>query len=702
MLTVAKLHAGHQQYYKDAVARGLDEYYAGTGELPGRWMGRGAEVLGLSGELDGEALDAILDGRDPLTGTRLTERTAKVIGYDATFCAPKSVSLLFALGPPETAAEVRAAHDAAVDAAFAAYQEITARVRRGHGGSTVVEADGFVAAAYQHRSSRAGDPHLHTHVLISHVGYTRSDGRWTAVDGRLVFPWAKPCGHLYESALRAELTRRLGIEWGPVRNGIADIAGVPRRVIDAFSQRRAEIEAHLEDKGRSSARAAQWANYATRRPKDRDTMAEDLFAEWRARAEELGVTRATVSGWTGRGREREPRPVSDHEVARLFEFLAGPAGLTERRSSFDRKAAVRAVSDAFGQGADVGTVLALVDQFLASDRVVALPVAARSGQVVRGRDGSTRPVEADLARYSTPELLALERRLVDDALARRGQGVGIVGDVQLKLALLGRSDLSAEQRALAIALTTSGNGVDVVVGAAGTGKTTALGLARTTWESARHRVVGCALAARAAAELHAGAGIESFTIDKLLAAAERDGGTLAADVLVCDEAGMVGTRQLAGLLDLAQRNGTKVVLVGDHRQLPEINAGGAFAALAEELGPITLRQNRRQVEKWERTALGALRDGDPDRAVDAYLAAGRVRVADNSGDIYDAMVADWAAARARGEDVLMLAGRRSQVDALNRRARAEMVDAGLLGAESLQAGGRDFRVGDDVIAGRND
>ncbi|MBW3651034.1 MAG: AAA family ATPase, partial [Actinobacteria bacterium] len=394
--------------------------------------------------------------------------------------------------------------------------------------------------------------------------------------------------------------------------------------------------------------------------------------------------------------------MSADEVARLFGQLAGPAGLTERRSSFDRKAAVRAVSDAFGQGADVGTVLSLVHQFLASDHVVALPVAARSGQVVRGRDGSTRPVEADLARYSTPELLALERRLVDDALARRGQGVGTVGDVQLKLALVGRSDLSAEQRALVIALTTSGNGVDVVVGAAGTGKTTALGLARTTWESARHRVVGCALPARAAAELHAGAGIESFTIDKLLAAAERDGMTLAADVLVVDEAGMVGTRQLARVLDLAQRSGAKVVLVGDQRQLPEINAGGAFAALAEELGAVTLRQNRRQIEKWQRAALGALRDGDPDRAVDAYLAAGRVRVADNSDDIYDAMVADWAAARTRGEDVLMLAGQRSQVDALNRRARAEMFDAGLLGAEALQAGGRDFRVGDDVIAGRND
>lgn len=663
-------------------------------------MGRGAALLGLSGELDGEALDAILDGRDPRTGTRLTESTPKVIGYDATFCAPKSVSLLYALGSPEIAAEVRAAHDAAVDAAFAAFETITCRVRRGHAGATVVEADGFVATAYQHRSSRAGDPHLHTHVLIAHPSHTASDGRWTALDGRLLFPWSKPCGHLYEAKLRAELTRRLGITWGPVRNGIADIAGVPRSVIDAFSQRRAEIEAHLGDHGRSSARAAQWATYATRRPKDRDTMAEDLFAEWGARADALGVTRSTVTGWTGHG--QDVPTMGEREIDELFDHLAGAAGLTERRSSFDRKAVVRAVSDAFGQGADVETILELVDRFFASGRVVALPVAARSGHVVRRRDNTTQPLEADVARFSTPELLALERRVVADAHDRVAQGVGVVGQVPLKLSLVGRTDLSAEQRALVIALTTSGNGVDVVVGAAGTGKTTALGLARGAWETSRQRVIGCALAARGAAELQKGAGIESSTIDKLLAAAEREGGRIEAHVLVVDEAGMVGTRQLARLLDLAQANGTKVVLVGDHRQLPEIYAGGAFAALAEELSAITLRQNRRQVEKWERDALAALRDGKPERAVDAYLAAGRVRVADNSPDIYDAMVADWASARARGEDVLMLGNRRSQVDALNRRARVQLIDAGLLGDESLQVGSRDFRVGDDVIAGRND
>jgi conjugative relaxase-like TrwC/TraI family protein len=112
-----------------------------------------------------------------------------------------------------------------------------------------VEADGFVGAAFGHRTSRAVDPHLHTHVLLAYP--VHAEGRWTALDGRRCFPWAKPVGHLYEAQLRAELTRRLGVTWGPFRNGIADIAAIPKPVLRAFSQRRAEIEAHLNEVGRS-------------------------------------------------------------------------------------------------------------------------------------------------------------------------------------------------------------------------------------------------------------------------------------------------------------------------------------------------------------------------------------------------------------------------------------------------------------------
>lgn len=703
MLSLAKLYAGQQQYYEDAVALGLDEYYAGTRELPGRWMGRGAVLLGLSGEVDGDALDAILAGRDPRTGARLTETTPKVIGYDATFCAPKSVSLLYALGTPEIAAVVAAAHEEAVRAALHAYEDITCRVRRGHAGAVVVEADGFIGIAFQHRSSRAGDPHLHTHVLIAHPAFTVTDGRWSAVDGRQLFPWAKPVGHLYEAKLRSELSHRLGLEWGPVRNGIADIAAVPRELVRAFSQRRVEIEAHLEERGQTSARAAQVATYATRRPKKKDTAADDLFAEWRSRAHDLGVTDRTVAGWTGPARTAEHGVAIDQEwVEQLFDRLAGPRGLTERRSTFNRRFVVREIADAFRQGAEIDTVVTLADEFLASKRVVPLPVAARTGHVIQRRDGTTVPLETDLARFSTPELLAIERRLLDESRLRAHEDVAHVRTLHVRLAVSGQTRLSVEQSALAFAITQSGRGVDVVVGAAGTGKTSALSAARLAWKLAGHRVIGCALAARAAAELQKGAGIEASTIDRLLAEASRNGGLLHADVLVVDEAGMVGTRQLARVLDLAAANRAKVVLVGDHRQLPEINAGGAFAALADELGAVTLRHNRRQVARWERDAQGALRDGNPDDAVELYLTAGRVRVGADASTVYGHMVRDWWDAHARGDDVIMLASRRAPVEALNRLARARLREEEKLGAEEVVAGGRAFSVGDAVIAGRND
>ena len=269
----------------------------------------------------------------------------------------------------------------------------------------------------------------------------------------------------------------------------------------------------------------------------------------------------------------------------------------------------------------------------------------------------------------------------------------------LRRVLEERSGLSSEQQSLVWELCRSGRGVDVVVGAAGTGKTAALGAAREAWEACGHRVVGCALAARAALGLTAGAGIPAVTIHRLLNTAA--GNDLDERcVLVVDECGMVGTRQLAAVLELADHSGAKVVLVGDHRQLPEIAAGGAFAALARE-GALTLRRNRRQVERWEREALAALRDGDPQAAIDRYVAAGRVHVGDDAGSVQAAMVEHWWDGRTRGEEVLMVAGRNAQIEALNRQARQRLCDEGQLGDEVV-VGGRAFAVGDTVVAGYND
>ena len=213
---------------------GVEDYYSGRGEMPGRWIGAGAETLGLEGVVDGDALRSVLEGRDPGSGVRLGRvRSDHVPGFDLTFRAPKSVSVLFGVGGFEISAAVRAAHDASVEAALGYLERAACWSRRGADGVDQVVGGGFVGAAFRHRSSRAGDPHLHTHVLVANAT-PGPDGRWATLDGRHLYLHAKTAGYLYEAHLRAELTRRLGVEWRPVVHGIADVVGISDAVLRGF------------------------------------------------------------------------------------------------------------------------------------------------------------------------------------------------------------------------------------------------------------------------------------------------------------------------------------------------------------------------------------------------------------------------------------------------------------------------------------
>jgi ATP-dependent exoDNAse (exonuclease V) alpha subunit len=367
------------------------------------------------------------------------------------------------------------------------------------------------------------------------------------------------------------------------------------------------------------------ATLATRSPKVPPTggAAEGLRARWRAKATELGVGEKTIASLLGR-HVREPVP--DDVRRSVVDRLVGTAGLTATESAFERRDAVRAVAELLRDGATGAEVEAIAELVLEGDGVVALPSVGRGGE----------------RRHTTEALLAVERQAVEGAAGRRDAGVAVVAQPLVDGALAEAPHLADEQQAMVRRLTTSGAGVDVVVGKAGSGKTAALAAARAAWEGAGHQVVGTALSARAAKELHEGAGVESVTIAALLRRMERGNNViLAGGVLVVDEAGMVGTRTIARLLSEAERAGAKVVLVGDDRQLPEIEAGGVFGALARRLGAISLTESRRQHERWERHALDELRHGDVRRALDAFGDAGRVVTAPDMAAARRALVERW-------------------------------------------------------------
>src|SRR5581483_7942140 len=206
-------------------------------------------------------------------------------------------------------------------------------------------------------------------------------------------------------------------------------------------------------------------------------------------------------------------------------------------------------------------------------------------------------------RFTTVDMVRCERRLVDRSVAARFAAAGIADREALVDALTAAPMLSIEQRQLVAALTRSGRGVDVVIGAAGAGKTSALSAARSAWDDSNFKTIGCSLAARAAKQLEDGSGIPSVTLDRLLAHLRGGRAALTSrHVVVVDEAGMVGTRQLDALVGFATAARAKVVLVGDPAQLPAIEARGALAGLARRLGALHLTENHRQVEAWERAA----------------------------------------------------------------------------------------------------
>jgi conjugative relaxase-like TrwC/TraI family protein len=699
VLSIGKLLPGRADYYLGTVANGVEDYYTGAGEAPGQWIGLGTKQLGLEGQVDGDQLHRVLEFEHPVTGERLTRghAVAKVVGFDTTFCAPKSVSLLFGLGAPEVSNEVRNAHDAAVARSFAVFESV-AQGRRGAGGHRVVAGDGFVGAAFRHRTSRNLDPHLHTHVVVANLVHAVEDDRWSALDARPLYQWCRTVGHLYQAELRHELTRRLGVEWQPIRDGLADVAGFPDTVITAFSTRRAEIEADLSGHGMSGAKAAQAAVYMTRAAKQLDVSTAELVGRWRAQAAELGLDGPALAAMLDRVAVSDVPVSGTPDADRLFARLAGPGGLTERTSSFDRRDVIEAICDALPAGGRTEAILELADGFLNSDHVVRL--GDQADAALRRKDGMILPAGVEVERFSTPEMIAIEQQLLACAARRQDAGSGLARPEGLEAALAARPTVSDEQAAMVRQLCRSGAGVDLVEGVAGAGKTFALAAARDAWTASGLSVSGVCLAAKTARRLQDDTAIASSTLDALLLRVEA--GARLSDVVVVDEAAMVGTRKLARLLAHAEHEGTKVVLIGDPRQLPEIDAGGAFSGLAKRLGAVELTDNRRQHEPWERAALAQLRHGDPDQAIDELLDHDRVHIAERAEDLHEQMIERWWNAHRDGGRVLLIAPTNVQVDQLNRHARGLLRAAGELYGPDHRIGDRAFAVGDRVLGLRND
>ncbi|MDP8928372.1 MAG: relaxase domain-containing protein, partial [Actinomycetota bacterium] len=541
MLNIGRMAPGSHDYYLAVVADGAEDYYLRRGEARGRWLGRGLEGVGLDGPVEAQQLRRVLAGDHPQTGERLASHPArKVPGFDLTFRAPKSVSLLWAFGDRGVAGQVLAAHEASVEAAVGYVEREAVRTRRGAGGAERVEVDGLIAAAFPHRTSRAGDPLLHTHVLVANLARTSDDDKWRTLESRRLYLHAKTAGYLYQAQLRQELTQRLGVAWEPVVNGHADIAGIDREVIDAFSQRRQVILERLQQRGESSAKAAQVATLTTRDAKGRPPTELELRDGWARRARALGYEPGDIACVLHRHLATAP------DVDGLVDDLVGREALTEKSATFTRRDVLQAVAERLPDGATVEQVEALADGVVTvgAEQVVAL--GSRRGHLstvdtIRTADGRiVAGGTEDEVRMTTRGLLLAEQHAINTSLVRRAEHLAVVDQGVVDRVLTARPTMTDEQATMVRRLTGDGDGVAVVVGRAGTGKTFTLDAARHAWHQAGVPVRGVALAARAARELEESSGIASTTIHRLLTQIEdpSPGSPLPpSSVLVVDEAG---------------------------------------------------------------------------------------------------------------------------------------------------------------------
>jgi conjugative relaxase-like TrwC/TraI family protein len=746
-----KLAAGREHYYTREIAKNREEYLSGHGESPGEYHGGSARALGLDGECSAQAFQRLFAWQDPRTGEQLgrAPRQDAMPAWDLVLRPHKDVSVLYALGDEATGRQVAEAHQAGVRAAVA-YLDSQVGTRTGRHGAEHVQGEGLLAVGFTHRTSRAGDPLLHTHLIVTNR--TRGpDGQWRTLDSRDLLTHRATADTMYRAAYQAELTRTLGVRWQePDRWGNRAIQGMPEELRRGFSKRHEQITAELqrqEANGKHrTAKLVQTVVHATRPPKSHETP-ETLYGRWQQEARTLGVgPERLVRDVTGRARSREQHPartagpsegsagtpaglaelltatagLPERTVRTVFDWLASPEGLTEQASTFTRREVLCALGRELP--AEVAGTIGPADLERLADRFL----AERAVSVVSEHAIGER-------RCATPELLAVEQRLIDAAVSRAGEQTGVCSHDTLRAALAANSTIGADQAAMVRDITQGGQGVSVVVGKAGTGKTYALGIARHAWQLDGYRVLGAAPTGIATVCLDAEGFEHSRTVDSLLGELDQEytdrgrprprpeqltrkrqlAGRVerqdsqdervldARTVLVVDEAGMLGSRKLARLLDHAADADAKVVLVGDDKQLAAIEAGGGFRGLRLRLGASTLTENRRQAEPWEREAVEHLRDGDIDTALTAYREHDRLVATETPGQLKETMLADWWSSFQQGNRVMILAYRRDEVDQFN-TACQQLRDAnGQLGPERLQVGDRSFAVGDQVVCGKN-
>ncbi|MDH5134304.1 MULTISPECIES: MobF family relaxase [unclassified Microbacterium] len=766
----------------------LTRYYTETGNPPGTWVGTGLISLddGLTPALaEGdtvteEHLARLLgDGIHPVTGDKLgkgfpslqppreriaarvarldpdlrgearaeaverirEEEVAKkprtaVAGFDLTFSPPKSVSAIWGVADAGTQALITQAHHAAMRDTIALLEDRVAATRVGAGGIAQMPIVGVIATAFDHYDSRAADPQLHTHVVVSNK-VQGEDGCWRTLDSRRLHKAAVALSESYNAFVTDHTARLLGVTWVPVdrgkdRNTGWEIEGVPAALIAEFSRRTtgvsdgAEgieqvknrlIEQYVAEHGRQPSAATiakfrQQATLETRPEKELHSLA-DLTADWRARAEVvLGEDAPTWAQYLLDRGATEARLRADDLGLEQIEDLASVVlmEVANRRATWGRfNLHAETMRQIMGvRFATTDDRIRVLDQIIAHAEAESLRLTPDYDRAVPAHyvDGEGNRFQlVDQIAYSSQDILdaeqrllahsqrtggpALTARLVARHTSRKISGVRLDPDQAVAITRIARSVLT----------------LDLLVGPAGSGKTTALRALYRAWTAAHGRdsVIGLAPSAAAAEVLGNSLGVRAENTAKFLYEHHHGRWNLEAGQLVLvDESSLAGTLALDRIAEHAAEVGAKVVLIGDWAQLSAVETGGAFGMLVRHRDQVPeLTDVRRFANEWEKTASLGLRHGNTD-ALDEYQERGRLLDGD-AETMLDAIYEAWRTDRDEGLRTLMIAGTGERVAQLNERARADLIEAGQVEADGLRLhDGTTAGIGDLVVTRLND
>lgn len=712
-LTALRSAAAAAAYYQ------ADNYYAHEEAAEASaWYGNAASELGLSGSVDEKQFNELLAGKLPNGSEIPTQGGEHRPGWDMTFSAPKSVSLVALVGGDERIVE---AFRQSVGASLQWVERnlVDARVWDKFAKQQIPETTGnVVAAMFHHDVSRNGDPQLHTHAVI--LNATRaSDQRWHAVHNDSLYQNQHAIGAVFNSELRSRV-EALGYGTIAAQNpidGAFEIEGVTRRTIEAFSTRRTEILAALAREDRSSPREREIAALSTRQAKNPEFTPVGRAAEWQTTANEIGfnpkdliaaaAARASrvetawsraVAGMRGIGQrglavvatmgltardgdELVPERLG-HLEPKAFAVAQAVASaareLGEREAAFSRNDLIRTALEHRGP-ITVAAVEARIDLLRDSGRLL----------------GSERLMTSQSA-------VALEHRVIAAAEEGRGQvtpivsGFEVTARVQAVARQLGMRRLNLGQERAASSLLTSPDRVQLVQGGAGVGKSASLAPVSAIAREEGRNVIALSHVGRIAREFGSRVGEKGSTVDAFLgryaavfngrASPERVASAraeLANSVIMVDEASMIGNDRLLKLIDLANRmDAGRLILVGDVKQLPAIEAGKPFQMLQRAGAPThEISENLRAASPQMRDLHAVLGEGNIGRAF-AVLKPNTLEVP--HGDAPAAAARMWAKLpRAERDQTILLASGRAMRAAANSAVQAELMGKGELGPQAL-------------------